>query len=61
MITRSAIPFLILTVLLLPLPFVISVILFGVILAVRPRPEPGRDRSVISRIAGPTLLRSPPR
>jgi hypothetical protein len=61
MAARFAVPFLILTVLLLPLPFVISVFLFGVILAVRPRPEPGCDRSVISGIAGPTLLRSPPR
>jgi hypothetical protein len=54
-------PFLILTVLFLPLPFVFSVFLFGVILAVRPRPEPCRDRAVIARVAGPTLLRSPPR
>ncbi len=61
MITRFAVPFLILTVLFLPLPFVISIIVFGVLLAVRPRGEPCYDLATISRFAGPTLLRSPPR
>ena len=61
MITRFAVPFLILTVLFLPLPFIISVIVFGVLLAVRPRGEPCFDQIVITRLARPTLLRSPPR
>jgi hypothetical protein len=60
MITRNAIPFLILAVLFLPLPFIISFFLFGVLLAVQPRGEPDADRAVIRRFAGPTLLRSPP-
>jgi len=61
MITRSAIPFLILAVLFLPLPFILSFFLFGVLIAVRPRGEPNRACAAISRFAGPTLLRSPPR
>ena len=60
MMTRCAIPFLILAVLFLPLPFVFSFFFFGVLLAVRPRGEPGHASAVISRFAGPTLLRSPP-
>jgi len=60
MITRSAIPFLILAVLFLPLPFILNFFYFGVLLAVRPRGEPGVDRAAVSRFAGPTLLRSPP-
>ena len=40
MITRFAVPFLILAVLFLPLPFVLSLLLFAVLLAVRPRGEP---------------------
>ncbi len=60
MITRNAIPFLILAVLFLPLPFIISFFLFGVLLTVRPRGEPARDRAIIRRFAGPALLRSPP-
>jgi hypothetical protein len=58
---RFAIPFIILAVLFLPLPFVLSFLLFGVVLAVLLRGEPCGDPAVISRFAGPTLLRSPPR
>lgn len=61
MIFRSAIPFLILAVMFLPLPFVLFSFVFGVLLAVRPRGEPDCAFAVISRFAGPTLLRSPPR
>lgn len=61
MIFRSAIPFLILAVLFLPLPFILSFFFFGVLLAVGPRGEPNGACAVISRFAGPTLLRSPPR
>lgn len=61
MITRSAIPFLILAVLFLPLPFILSFFFFGVLLAVRPSGEPDGVCAVVSRFAGPTLLRSPPR
>ncbi|MCX6570735.1 MAG: hypothetical protein NT006_04840 [Candidatus Aminicenantes bacterium] len=61
MIFRSAIPFLILAVLFLPLPFILSFFFFGVLLAVGPRGEPDGACAVISRFAGPTLLRSPPR
>jgi len=61
MITRYAIPFVILAVLFLPLPFVLVFLLFGVLLAVRPRGEPVLDRAVFSLAAGTTLLRSPPR
>jgi hypothetical protein len=60
MITRSAIPFLILAVLFLPLPFILSFFFFGVLLAVGPRGEPDQACALISRFAGPTLLRSPP-
>jgi hypothetical protein len=60
MITRTVIPVLILAVLLLPLPFILSFFFFGVLLAVRPRGEPVYACAVISRFAGPTLLRSPP-
>lgn len=61
MINRSAIPVLILAALFLPLPFILSFFFFGALLAVRPRGEPCVDCAVISRFAGPTLLRSPPR
>jgi hypothetical protein len=60
MTTRAAIPVLILAVLFLPLPFILSFFYFGVLLAVRPRGEPDGACAVISRFAGPTLLRSPP-
>jgi hypothetical protein len=60
MIGRNAIPFLLLAVLLLPLPFILSFFFFGVLLAVRPRGEPDYACAVVSRFAGPILLRSPP-
>ena len=60
MITRSAIPFLILAVLFLPLPFILSFFFFGVLLAVRPRGEPDYACAVVSCSARLTLLRSPP-
>jgi hypothetical protein len=61
MTTRYAIPFVILAALFLPLPFVLVFLLFGVPLAVRPRGEPILDSALVTRIAGPALLRSPPR
>jgi len=61
MITRYAIPLVILAALFLPLPFALAFFLFGVLLAVRPRGEPILASALISCIAGPTLLRSPPR
>ena len=61
MTTRFAIPFLILAVLFLPLPFVLSVFVFAVLLAVRPRGEPGPAPDVTAFFSGPHLLRSPPR
>jgi hypothetical protein len=61
MIGRFAVPFLILAVFFLPLPFVIASLLFGALLAVRPRGEPRYGRVAIRRSAGPGLLRSPPR
>lgn len=60
MTARYAIPFVILAVLFLPLPFAISFLTFSVLLAVRPRGEPVPAGVAISRFAGPTLLRSPP-
>lgn len=61
MTTRFVVPFLILAVLFLPLPFVLSALIFGVLLAVRPRGEPCLAPAVASRAGGPPLLRSPPR
>lgn len=61
MISRFAVPFVILAVLFLPLPFVLSSIVFGGLLAARPRSEPCFDWAPVSGLAGPTLLRSPPR
>ena len=61
MITRSAIPFLILAAIFLPLPFAIGFLTFSVFLAVRPRGELAPVRAVVPRFAGPALLRSPPR
>ena len=58
---RLAVPFLILAILLLPLPYVLSVLAFGILLAVRPRGEPCPALAVISRAAGPNPLRGPPR
>ena len=61
MITRFAVPFLVLTVLFLPLPFVLSGFIFAILLAIRPRGEPCPAPVVIARISGPRLLRGPPR
>jgi hypothetical protein len=61
MITRYAIPFVILAVLFLPLPFAIGFLTFTILLAVRPRGEPDLADAVVSRLAGPVFLRSPPR
>ena len=60
MAMRFAIPFIILAVLFLPLPFVLCFFSIGVVLAVGPRGGPCPDRAVLSRISGPRLLRSPP-
>ena len=61
MIARFMVPFLILAVLFLPLPFVLGALVFGVLLAVRPRGEPCLATALASRAGGPPLLRSPPR
>jgi len=60
MTVRIAVPFIILTVLFLPLPFVPGLLVFAVLLAVRPRGEPARAFVPINPSAGLTLLRSPP-
>jgi hypothetical protein len=61
MITRSSVPFLILVILFLPLPFVFSVFIFAVLLAVRPRGETCPDQAFIACVPGPHRLRGPPR
>jgi hypothetical protein len=61
MISRFAVPFVIVAALFLPLPFVLAWIVFGVILAVWPRGEPGLAGAPSARRGGPALLRSPPR
>lgn len=61
MYARFVVPFAILAVLFLPLPFVISVFVFSILLAVRTRGEPRLNCAVVSRPAAPTLLRGPPR
>jgi len=61
MITRFAVPFIILAVLFLLLPFVPGLLVFAVLLAVRPRGEPACAFVPFSPTAGPTLLRGPPR
>jgi hypothetical protein len=61
MFARFAVPFAILAVLFLPLPFVISVFVFSVLLAVRTRGEPRLAFATVSRPAAPLLLRGPPR
>jgi hypothetical protein len=61
MIGRLAIPFVILAVLVLPWPFVLSAVVFGVLLAVRPRGEPCPVPAPVARFARPALLRGPPR
>jgi hypothetical protein len=61
MAARFAVPFLILAVLFLPLPFVVAVFVFGVLLVARPRGEPCRE-AVVGRCHGrPALFRGPPR
>ncbi|MFO7733074.1 MAG: hypothetical protein R6X21_05430 [Candidatus Aminicenantes bacterium] len=57
----GAVPFLILVVLFLPLPFVLFQTLFAILPAVRPRGEPFVGRAPASRSSGPALLRGPPR
>lgn len=61
MITRFAVPFIILAVLFLPLPFVPGLLVFAVLLAAQPRGEPAGAFVPIISSAGLTLLRSPPR
>jgi hypothetical protein len=61
MINRFAVPFVVLAVLFLPLPFVLSTIIFGVLLMVRPRGEPRSILAPAARFAGLRLLRAPPR
>jgi len=61
MAARFAVPFLILAVLFLPLPFAVVFFVFGTLLLARPRGEPCREPAVVRRPAGPALLRSPPR
>jgi len=61
MITRFAVPFIILAVLFLPLPFIPGLLVFAALLAVRPRGEPACAFIPITPSAGPTLLRGPPR
>jgi hypothetical protein len=61
MISRFAVPFVVLAVLFLPLPFALNSIVFGVLLAVRPRGEPRSLMAPAACFAGPLLLRAPPR
>lgn len=61
MISRSAVPFLLLVLLLLPLPVLFLRFLIAAPLAVRTRGAPGRARSACSRPAGAVRFRSPPR
>jgi hypothetical protein len=61
MIARFAVPFAILAVLFLPLPFVLDAIVFGILLAVRPRGEPLLVPAPAACLAGPLLVRGPPR
>lgn len=61
MAARYALPFLVLAVLLLPLPFAVVFFVLSVPLVVRPRGEPRRQPAVVRRPGGPGLLRSPPR
>lgn len=58
---RFAVPFLILAVLFLPLPFVVAVFIFGILLVARPRGELCRETVVVCRHGRPALLRGPPR
>jgi hypothetical protein len=58
---RYAVPFAILAVLFLPLPFVLCFFVFSTVLAVRPRGEPLRGPAVLFRPAASPFLRGPPR
>jgi hypothetical protein len=58
---RWAFPFLILAAVFLPLPFALASLVFGILLAVRPRGEPAPAPAALSRPDGPSLLRGPPR
>ena len=58
--TRFAIPFVILAVLFMPLPFILSFFVSSVLLAARTRGEPFPEIAFISLVAAPPLLRSPP-
>jgi hypothetical protein len=61
MISRFAIPFVVLAVLFLPLPFALSSIVFAVLLAVHPRGEPVFAGAPASLLRWPVLRRGPPR
>jgi hypothetical protein len=61
MISRFAVPLVVLAVLFLPLPFALSSIVFGVLLAVRPRGEPRFAGAPVPLLCGPVLRRGPPR
>ncbi len=60
MSTRWLVPFAVLAVLFLPLPFVISFFVFSVLLVVRPRGEPALAGFSAVRTVRSVLLRSPP-
>jgi len=57
---RFAVPFAILAVLFLPLPFALCIFVFSALLAVRPRGEPAPAGFIAARAVRPVLLRSPP-
>jgi len=57
---RFAVPFAILAVLFLPLPFIPCVLVFAVLLAARPRGEPVLSGLPAAVTLRPVLLRSPP-
>jgi len=61
MITRFAVPFLILAAVFLPLPFALGPLVFGILLAVRPRGEPFVIPAPAVCPPGPLLVRGPPR
>ena len=61
MVTRFAVPFLILAVLFVPLPFVLSCLVFAVLLAIRPRGEPGLDLVLLPASPDPASSEAPPR
>jgi len=57
---RFAVPFAILAILFLPLPFILCLLVFTVLLAVRPRGEPALPGLPAALTVRPVLLRSPP-